>query len=100
MKPEDIIMIVYSLGTEATALRPALPEPRYRENGGRIASVCGTAARRPIRRRVYGGQISTNRSNGTFCASRAKPMGRIRLRRQRIAVCIKVIVAGPLGWEP
>ena len=99
MKPEDIIMIVYSLGTEATALRPALPEPRYRENGGRIASVCGTAARRPIRRRVLGGQIRTNRKSGSIEASRAKPMGRIRLRRQRKAVSITETIAVP-WWEP
>jgi hypothetical protein len=48
---------------------------------------------------VLGGQIKTNGKNGSIKASRAKPMGRIRLRRQRIAVSIKEIVAVP-WWEP
>jgi hypothetical protein len=47
---------------------------------------------------VLGGQIKTNETSGSIEANRAKPMGRIRLRRQRIAACIREIVPVP-RWE-
>jgi hypothetical protein len=90
---------VYSLCVEGTALRPAFPEPRFPENCVRIASVCGQRHGDQLRRRVLGGQIRTNRKSGSIEASRAKPMGRIRLRRQRKAVNITEIIAVTTG-EP
>ena len=43
-------------------------------------------ARRPVRRRVHGGQISSpiDQGSGSIVANCAEPMGRIRLRSQRI----------------
>ncbi len=62
MKPGDI-MIVYSLGAEAdrTCDLTFSGEVIFQETGRRVASVCGQTARRPMRRRVRGGQIETKR---------------------------------------
>ena len=58
-------------------------------------------ARRPMRRRVRGGQIATDRTVRSIWASRAKPMGRIRLRLQRISrVHSRTIVCGSPDGNP
>jgi hypothetical protein len=70
MEPGDI-MIVYSLGTEANARRPAVAEPLGpKTQQGRIR--VRAAARRPVRRRVRGGQFN-KRSTGWF--DRGQPCG-------------------------
>ena len=95
MKPGDI-MIVFSLGAEATARCDlAFPEACVPGNGISDRIRVRSTARRPMRRRVRGGQIRTDRTSGSIWASRAKPMGRIRLRRQRMAVCITRDRRGP-----
>ena len=88
-------MIVYSLDAEATARRAAFPGDRIVQKTTSGRNRVRAAAGRPVRRRVRGGQIATDRTGVGSWASRAKPMGRNRVRLQRTAVCIAEIVAVP-----